>query len=158
MLYIKGRADGTRHHPGVLVASTDPCTGTVARLPLPKVSGVRVLIFVAIGGAIGSVGRYLISTPINTRAAPWGTIAVNVLGSAVLGFLIGWLVDRSLDPAIQIGLLTGVLGGFTTFSTFTAETVLLIDTGRWQTALVNIFASVALGVAAAGIGFVLGRA
>ncbi len=119
---------------------------------------MRILIFVAIGGAIGSVGRYLISTPINTRTAPWGTIVVNVIGSAVLGFLIGWLVDRSLDPAIQIGLLTGVLGGFTTFSTFTAETVLLLDSGRYQTALLNIFASVTLGIAAAAIGFILGRA
>lgn len=118
---------------------------------------MRVLAFVAVGGAIGSVIRYLISTPINARSAPWGTIAVNIIGSAILGFLIGWLVDRSLDPAIQIGLLTGVLGGFTTFSTFTAETVLLLDSGRWQTALVNIVASLTFGVAAAALGFALGR-
>ena len=113
--------------------------------------------FVAVGGAIGAVARYLLSTPINERIAPWGTIVVNLIGSAVLGFLIGWFADRSADPAIQIGLLTGVLGGFTTFSTFSAETVLLLDAGRWQPAFVNVFVSVFFGIAAAALGYSLGR-
>ena len=122
---------------------------------LPK---MRIVLFVAIGGAIGAVGRYLLSTPINERMAPWGPILVNLLGSAVLGFLIGWFADRSADPAIQIGLLTGVLGGFTTFSTFSAETVLLLDGGRWQLALANVFVSVLFGIVAAAIGYTYGRA
>ncbi len=115
------------------------------------------MLFVAIGGAIGAVGRYLLSTPINERMAPWGTIVVNLIGSAILGFLIGWFSDRSVDSAIQIGLLTGVLGGFTTFSTFSAETALLLDGGRWQPALVNVAVSVILGVAAAAVGYSIGR-
>lgn len=119
---------------------------------------MRIVLFVAIGGAVGAVGRYLLSTPINERMSPWGTILVNLLGSAVLGFLIGWFSDRSADPAIQIGLLTGVLGGFTTFSTFSAETVLLLDGGRWQLAFVNVGASVLFGIAAAAVGYSLGRA
>lgn len=118
---------------------------------------MRIVIFVAVGGAIGAVGRYLLSTPINQRAAPWGTILVNLIGSAILGFLIGWFSDRSADPAIQIGLLTGVLGGFTTFSTFSAETMLLLDGGRWQLATVNVTVSVFLGIAAAAIGYSIGR-
>jgi CrcB protein len=118
---------------------------------------MRIVLLVAVGGAIGAVGRYWLSTPINTRAAPWGTIVVNLIGSAILGFLIGWFADRSADPALQIGLLTGVLGGFTTFSTFTAETVLLLDNGRWQLALLNVTVSVVFGVAAAAIGYSLGR-
>jgi CrcB protein len=118
---------------------------------------MRIVLFVALGGAIGAVGRYWLSTPINERAAPWGTVIVNVIGSAILGFLIGWFADRSADPAIQIGLLTGVLGGFTTFSTFTAETVLLLDSGRWHLALANVTVSVLFGVAAAAVGYSLGR-
>ena len=118
---------------------------------------MRIVLFVAIGGAIGSVGRYLLSTPINERAAPWGTIIVNLVGSAALGFLIGSFSGRSVDPAIQIGLLTGVLGGFTTFSTFSAETMLLVDAGRWQLALVNVAVSVVLGITAAFVGYSLGR-
>ncbi|MDH3251068.1 MAG: fluoride efflux transporter CrcB [Acidimicrobiia bacterium] len=119
---------------------------------------MRIVLFVAIGGAIGAVGRYLLSTPINERAAPWGTILVNLIGSALLGFLIGWFSDRSADPAIQIGLLTGVLGGFTTFSTFSAETMLLLDGGRWRPAILNVVVSVVFGIAAAAVGYSLARA
>lgn len=118
---------------------------------------MRIVLFVAVGGAIGAVGRYLLSTPINQRTAPWGTIIVNLIGSALLGFLIGWFSDRSADPALQIGLLTGVLGGFTTFSTFSAETVLLLDGGRWQLAVMNVLVSVLFGLAAAAIGYSVGR-
>jgi len=119
---------------------------------------MRIVLFVALGGAIGAVARYLLSSPINERAAPWGTIVVNLIGSAVLGFLIGWFGNRSADPAIQIGLLTGVLGGFTTFSTFSAETVLLLEHGRWEIAAVNVVVSVVFGIAAAAAGYALGRA
>ena len=118
---------------------------------------MRIVLFVAVGGAIGAVARYLLSTPINERAAPWGTVLVNLIGSAILGFLIGWLSDRSFDPAIQIGLLTGVLGGFTTFSTFSAETMLLLDGGRWQLATLNVAVSVIFGILAAAIGYTIGR-
>lgn len=118
---------------------------------------MRIVLFVAVGGAIGAVGRYLLSTPINERMSPWGTILVNLLGSAVLGFLIGWLSDRTVDPAIQFGLLTGVLGGFTTFSTFSAETALLLEGGRWQLAFMNVAVSVLFGVAAAAVGYSIGR-
>lgn len=119
---------------------------------------MRVVVFVAVGGAIGSVLRYLVSVPINERAATWGTIMVNVLGSAALGFLIAWFTQRPIDSAVQIGLLTGVLGGFTTFSTFTAETVVLIDSGRWQAASINVIVSLVVGIGAAALGFALGRA
>lgn len=118
---------------------------------------MRIIIFVALGGGIGSVLRYLVALPINQRAATWGTITVNVIGSAILGFLIAWFVERPIDTALQVGLLTGVLGGFTTFSTFTAETVVLLDSGRWQPAFVNVIVSVVAGLAAAAAGFALGR-
>lgn len=118
---------------------------------------MRILLFVAVGGGIGSVLRYLITVAVGTRAIPWGTIIVNVVGSAVLGFLIGWFLDRPIDTALQIGLLTGVLGGFTTFSTFTAETVTLIEAGRWEAALANVAVSIVAGLGAAAAGLALAR-
>lgn len=119
---------------------------------------MRVLLFVALGGGIGSVLRYVLSGAINDRAAPWGTILVNVIGSALLGFLVGWFTRRPIDTALEIGILTGILGGFTTFSTFTTETIALFEAGRWDTALVNVAFSVIVGIGAAGIGVALARA
>ena len=118
---------------------------------------MRTLLLVAVGGGVGSVLRYLITVGVGTRALPWGTIVVNVAGSTALGFLIGWFAHRPIDAALQIGLLTGVLGGFTTFSTFTAETVALVDAGRWEAALANVAISVVAGLGAAAAGLALAR-
>lgn len=119
---------------------------------------MRVLLFVAFGGGVGSALRYLASSAIGDRGAPWGTISVNIAGSLVLGLLVGWFARRPIDSALEIGLLTGVLGGFTTFSTFTVETVALLDSGRWETALLNVAVSVIVGVAAAAAGLAIARA
>lgn len=118
---------------------------------------MRILLLVAVGGGIGSVLRYLISIGVGGRTLPWGTVVVNVAGSAVLGFLIGWFAHRPIDAALQIGLLTGVLGGFTTFSTFSAETVALLDAGRWEAAVANVAVSVVGGIGAAAAGLALAR-
>ncbi len=119
---------------------------------------MRILAFVALGGGIGSVLRYVVSSAVNDRMAPWGTILVNVIGSAVLGFLVGWFLRRPIDTALEIGILTGVLGGFTTFSTFTTETVALVEAGRWDTALINVGFSVIVGLGAAAVGLAIARA
>jgi len=90
---------------------------------------------------------------------PWGTWAVNVLGSFVLGFLAGFLAGNSeLDPAVRTGLTVGVLGGFTTFSTWTVETVEMLGNGEYGVATFNLFGAVVIGLVAAGGGLVLGRA
>jgi len=121
---------------------------------------MRVLLFVAIGGALGSVGRYLIGLWMrDIPGIPWETFAVNVAGSLVLGFLAGvFAATPNMDVAVRTGITVGVLGGFTTFSTFTVESVEIIGSGRIGAALFNLIGSVVLGLVAAAVGLVFGRA
>jgi len=116
---------------------------------------------IAGGGAIGAVLRYWMSTAVYAMAGrgfPYGTLAVNVLGSLVMGFLYIWLLERSLESAgMRAFLLIGLLGAFTTFSTFSIETLLLMEGGQYLRALVNTLASVVLCVAGAAFGVMLAR-
>lgn len=110
----------------------------------------------AIGGLAGVLARYGITrATFHTDALIWSTLAINVAGSFVLGLLVGgtWL-SRDLRDAVGIGFL----GGFTTFSTFSAQIVLEVDGGRPATAAAYLVASVAGGIAAAAVGYALGRA
>jgi len=119
------------------------------------------ILAIAVGGALGSVLRFLASTWTYNRLGsdfPYGTLLVNVLGSLLIGFLYTLLVERSaLDPIWRAGLIVGVLGGFTTFSAFSMETVNLIAGGELPKALVNVLASVGLCLTATWIGVVSGR-
>jgi CrcB protein len=116
---------------------------------------------IAAGGALGAVFRYWASNGIyflTGRGFPYGTLFVNVAGSLLIGFLSVWLLERSLaGPVLRGFLLIGVLGGFTTFSTFSMETLNLIESGQLARALVNMVVSVLVCVGAAGLGVVLGR-
>jgi CrcB protein len=115
---------------------------------------------VALGGALGSVARYGLSRLLNPAlslssevpAWPWGTCAANLLGSFLIGVLFGWSQQRGMSPLLSAALLTGVLGGFTTFSSFSLETVALLHKGAVTQALLYTLGSVVLGVAAAGLG------
>ncbi|MEM8570768.1 MAG: fluoride efflux transporter CrcB [Pseudomonadota bacterium] len=112
-----------------------------------------VFLQVALGGAIGATCRFLLAGAITRRFGshfPLGTLSVNVLGSLIMGFALVFILRRT-----DLGLnhfapffMTGVLGGFTTFSAFSMETVLLIERGRIDLAGVYIFASVVLSVLA----------
>ena len=116
---------------------------------------------IAAGGALGAVFRYWASNGVyflTGRGFPYGTLFVNVTGSLLIGLLSVWLLERSLaGPVLRGFLLIGVLGGFTTFSTFSMETVNLIESGQVVRALVNMVVSVLVCVGAAGLGVVLGR-
>ena len=103
---------------------------------------------IALGGALGSVLRYLMVTAIG---APWGTAAVNVAGSFAIGALFILLDART---GWQLFLMTGVLGGFTTFSAFSLELALLIERGNLASAFLYAALSVCAGLAAlfAGLG------
>jgi CrcB protein len=91
-------------------------------------------------------------------AFPYGTLAVNILGSLLMGFLYIWLIDRmTAGPALRAFLLIGVLGAFTTFSTFSMETLNLMEAGHPGKALANILVSVIVCVAAAGLGVLAAR-
>lgn len=119
------------------------------------------VIAIAAGGALGSVLRYWLSTWVYAlagRGFPYGTLAVNVLGCLLMGVLFVLLVERMGESALlRAGLLIGVLGGFTTFSTFSIETFNLIEQGAWVRALANSVASLVLCIGATWIGVILAR-
>jgi len=116
---------------------------------------------IAAGGALGAVMRYWMSTAVYAavgRNFPYGTLAVNVLGSLAMGVLFVLLVERlAADSIWRAALLVGLLGAFTTFSTFSIETLNLIEEGAYNRAMANIGLSVVLSLAAAWLGIKLGR-
>lgn len=110
-----------------------------------------LLIAVAAGGAVGAVGRYLVVSGVGHwigHGFPWGTLIVNVLGSIAMGVLVEVMaVVWSPSPEVRALLVVGVLGAFTTFSTFSLDVVVLIDRGELLPALAYILASVVVCVA-----------
>jgi len=119
------------------------------------------ILSIALGGSIGAVMRFLMSTGIHGllgRGFPYGTLLVNVLGSLVMGVLYELLSQRiSVSPEVRSILLIGFLGAFTTFSSFSIETVNLIEQGDIIKALLNVFLNVVLCVLAAWAGLLLMR-
>ncbi|MDH5444282.1 MAG: fluoride efflux transporter CrcB [Gammaproteobacteria bacterium] len=116
---------------------------------------------IALGGALGAVMRYLVSTGVHSilgRGFPYGTLTVNVMGSFAMGFLFVYLMERSsLGPEWRALILIGFLGAFTTFSTFSIETLNLLQSGAIVRALANILISVITCILATWLGVILGR-
>jgi fluoride exporter len=115
-----------------------------------------IVLAVLAGGMIGAPARYLTDRMVQARhdsVFPWGTFAVNMAGSLILGFLLG--AERHLGlPSVVFALLgTGFCGGLTTFATFGYETVRLLEDGAVGEAGVNVIGSLAVGVLAAWLGF-----
>jgi CrcB protein len=123
---------------------------------------VRAMLLVGCGGFLGSAARYLVGQW-SLRASlfagfPYGTMIVNLAGCLAIGVL-GGLADgrRLLGPELRLFLFAGVLGGFTTFSSFAWETLALAREGDLARALVNVAVQVALGIGCAALGFALAR-
>lgn len=116
-------------------------------------------LWVALGGALGSVARFACSEWVQSRWAtfPWGTLLVNVLGSLLIGALAAMTEnDRWSIPLVaRQFLMIGILGGFTTFSSFSLQTLMLARSGAIFMAGLNVLASVGLCLLAAWLGFVL---
>jgi CrcB protein len=116
---------------------------------------------IAVGGALGAIARYQLGGWVMARAGPgfpWGTLVINVSGSFVLGFFATLTLERFVVARPWFYLVAiGFLGAYTTFSTFSLETMNLLMTGSLARALGNIFGSVVLSLAAAWAGIVLGR-
>jgi len=119
------------------------------------------LAIVGIGGAIGAMLRYVLSLRIAGLMGtefPWGTVTVNVLGSFLIGLLAVALEVKTSSPHyVRLGLMVGVLGGFTTFSAFSADTLHLLESQQWFKAMVYISASVLLCIVAAAAGMTAAR-
>jgi CrcB protein len=113
--------------------------------------------YVALGGALGSVARYLLTSLIQTRTGspfPLGTLVINVTGSILLGFLLRYALETpAITPEMRGFLATGVCGGYTTFSAFTYETAALIEDGDWRRAGLYVGLSVILSLAGTFVGF-----
>ncbi|MEO0795343.1 MAG: fluoride efflux transporter CrcB [Verrucomicrobiota bacterium] len=110
------------------------------------------LIYVAIGGALGAISRALISHYIK-GGFPWATFIVNVSGSLLIGLVLGWMGTRSQVPhGVKFLFATGFCGAFTTFSTFSFETLTLFKEQSWEAGLANIALNVILCILAVWIG------
>lgn len=115
------------------------------------------MLVVAVSGGLGAALRYVVDrvlTPSEGGRFPVGILVVNVSGSFALGLLTG--LGTSVAPELALAVGMGLLGGYTTFSTVSVETVLLAQRRRWQDAAVNLLGTLALAVLGAGAGLVLG--
>ena len=112
---------------------------------------------VAVAGALGALTRFGVGNAVGVRAFPWATLGINVVGSFLLGVLLQ-AAPRRLDDDVRVALGVGFLGAFTTFSTFSYETVAMLRDGRAGVAALYVVASVVLGVGAAAVGYALGAA
>jgi CrcB protein len=123
---------------------------------------MNTILAVGLGGAIGSIARYLTIAGAGRffgTGFPWGTLAVNVVGSFIIGVLAEIFRRHVLrDPVLGALLTTGFVGGFTTFSTFSLDVALLFERGELATAGGYILASVVLSLTAIGCGLALTRA
>jgi CrcB protein len=115
---------------------------------------------VALGGALGSLARWGLSGWVQRWSGsgfPWGTFVVNAAGSLAIGVVAAIALERALvSPAVRVFLIVGVLGGFTTFSAFSYETLAMLRDGQWWSALGYAGGSVVVGVAFAMAGFAVG--
>ena len=122
---------------------------------------MRELLIVAAAGAAGAVGRYALSGWVYELAGerlPWGTLAVNVIGCFAIGYVMhASLATTAISPEWRLAIGTGFLGAFTTFSTFSYETVREIERGAWGAAGANIALNVAIGIPATFAGLYLAR-
>jgi len=117
------------------------------------------LLLVAAGGALGAVARYGVGRLLPATGWPWPTLTVNLAGGLLMGLLAGWLAFRggAQDETIRLFAAVGVLGGFTTFSTFSLETALMIEKRQFALASGYVAASVVLSVAALFLGLIVAR-
>lgn len=120
------------------------------------------VLLVGLGGFAGAIARYAIDgwvSRLTGAAFPWGTLAINVSGSLLIGVLFAASVERATLPAeIRAPVMIGFIGAYTTFSTFMLESWRLFEDGSIGLGLVNLGGSVAIGLAAIGLGLAIGRA
>lgn len=118
------------------------------------------LLLVALGGGIGAAGRFGVSLAMPGRPGewPWATFLINISGSLLIGFLAGWLATRGgAGEPWRLFLGVGVLGGFTTFSAYSLETMRMIERNDWAGASTYAIGSVVAGLIAVGLGLLVAK-
>lgn len=118
-------------------------------------------LWVCLGAAVGAPARYLVDRAIQARhdsVMPWGTLTVNLVGSVVLGFLVGLASGQQVAPEVSLAVGTGLCGALTTYSTMGYETWRLFEDGARLLAVLNLALSLAGGLGAALLGYALGAA
>ncbi len=118
------------------------------------------VLLVALGGGLGAAGRYGISLAAPARPGEWpfATFSINVLGSLIIGILGGWLATKGEDgEPFRLFFGVGILGGFTTFSAFSLETMRMIERNDWLGASTYSIGSVLVGLAAVAIGLLMAK-
>lgn len=122
---------------------------------------MKTLLFIGIGGFIGSVSRYLLARAVQVfmiSSFPFGTITVNILGSLLIGLIYGFSERGILiDPQLRLFLTVGICGGFTTFSTFSAESFYLLRDGQYLWFMAYSFFSISLCLLAVFLGFIVSK-
>ena len=115
---------------------------------------MKLILLVGAGSFLGGIFRYLLSSNVEGRTTqfPFGTFLVNLIGCFCIGCLLGIIERWQWGTEWRLFLITGLLGGFTTFSAFSAETLLLIKTGNVSTAIFYVLGSIILGVGLAFLG------
>jgi len=123
---------------------------------------VSRLLWISLGGALGTAARYLLGNwllRVAGPAFPWGTLAVNVIGSLLLGLIMQIALSTDwISPMLRLTLATGVMGGFTTYSSFNYETLRMVEGGSWLLAGVNIGVMLVSCLLAGYVGVMIGRA
>lgn len=112
------------------------------------------ILLIAIFGSLGALSRYGISTAIGPRNFPYATMGINIIGSFLLGVVLT-LASQRLRPDLAAGLAVGFLGAFTTFSTLSWDSFSMLKDGRPLAFVVNVFLSLALGISAASLGYLV---
>lgn len=121
---------------------------------------MQQLLAVMAGGLIGATLRFfvaMLATQFGGEGFPWGTLTVNLMGSFMIGFLWAWLAEFNLDPAWRAFIFVGLLGSFTTFSSFTLDGLKLLELNKVGLALLYIGGSNLLGLLLVYLGVVVGR-
>jgi len=118
---------------------------------------LKNMIWVGLGGMLGAVARYIFGLLIKSATFPYATGVVNIVGALIMGLIMGLTIKGQISPSLRLFLATGICGGFTTFSAFAWENLELLQQQRYGSFLVYTLGTLALGIAATAIGYLLAK-